>query len=268
MTKVCKTCGAEKTTDQFSVNRAARDGRINSCKPCETKRVRAWSDANPEKKKAWSEKNSSANLRANLSPETMFVCTKCKTSKSVDNFGKNCRNKNNIRVTCKECVAAHMARKYADNPGPYRQKTAKWRDDNPIRAKEYSVAYVAANRAERNEHRRLFRLANIEREKSRDKEYTKNNRAKVYAKNARRRASETQATPKWLTLIQQAQINEFYELALAKNMQTGIDHDVDHIIPLRGTGVRGLHVPWNLQILTEAENSRKYNKIVSHYGST
>jgi 5-methylcytosine-specific restriction endonuclease McrA len=156
-----------------------------------------------------------------------------------------------------------MEKKYLENPEKQRAKTAKWRDENADLAKATGDAYRKENRESLNEKRRLRRIENIESERQRDKLYAANNRAKVRAKNARRRATEKQATPTWLTAIQKAQIQEFYEVASARQTQTGIEQHVDHIVPLKGVGVRGLHVPWNLQVLTEEENARKYNKLVS-----
>lgn len=69
------------------------------------------------------------------------------------------------------------------------------------------------------------------------------------------------ATPFWLTSIQKAQIQEFYDIAVAKTMQTGVAHQVDHIHPLQGKAVCGLHVPWNLQVITASENAGKSNKV-------
>lgn len=69
----------------------------------------------------------------------------------------------------------------------------------------------------------------------------------------KRKAIKLQAMPKWLS---KEQINEIR--LIYKNCPKG--HHVDHIIPLRGKGVRGLHVPWNLQYLTAAENMAKGNK--------
>jgi hypothetical protein len=74
---------------------------------------------------------------------------------------------------------------------------------------------------------------------------------------AKRRCAKLQRTPPWADM---KAIREFYVLARALSVETGIEHHVDHDIPLQGTQVSGLHVPANLQILTGVENSRKRNK--------
>lgn len=261
MNKVCKKCGIEKPIAQFSINRAARDGRINNCKPCEVKRVAEWTKTNPLKVKAWADRNIKNNRRASLPVHTTKQCSKCGKTKLLNEFGANSRSKDYVRSYCKVCAVDHMMAKYGKDPETYRAKSAAWRKKNPGRYREYMARYHEENRTHRNEYRRLLRLENLEKEKEKDRQWTQNNRAKVYAKNARRRASQTCATPRWLSAIQLAQIEEFYEVALARKMQTGIDHDVDHIVPLRGGVVNGLHVPWNLQVLTQTANNVKYNKL-------
>ena len=68
------------------------------------------------------------------------------------------------------------------------------------------------------------------------------------------------ATPPWLTEAHQEAIKDFYKESARLTQETGIAHHVDHIVPLRGKNVSGLHVPWNLQILTADENYIKNNK--------
>ena len=67
------------------------------------------------------------------------------------------------------------------------------------------------------------------------------------------------ATPEWADLDA---IKEFYIEAQRLTKETGIAHEVDHIIPIRGKLVSGLHVPDNLQILTEKENQTKNAKFI------
>ena len=78
--------------------------------------------------------------------------------------------------------------------------------------------------------------------------------------NSRRRRLRN-AAPPWLTENHKMQIREMYLAARRLTRDTGVKHAVDHIIPLRSNEVCGLHVPWNLQILTHVENSAKSNKL-------
>lgn len=90
--------------------------------------------------------------------------------------------------------------------------------------------------------------------------WQKENIDRVRKYSRTRQASRRKATPKWLTKEQHEVILEFYTKAVELEKQTGIPHEVDHIIPLKHDLVCGLHVPWNLQILTENENIIKSNK--------
>lgn len=76
----------------------------------------------------------------------------------------------------------------------------------------------------------------------------------------KRRARE--ATPSWLTPEQRAEITAIYAKARAMTKATGVKYVVDHIVPLRSEEVCGLHVPWNLQILTHNDNCAKSNKLL------
>ena len=70
-----------------------------------------------------------------------------------------------------------------------------------------------------------------------------------------------QATPKWLTAEQRKQIVDIYEHMRDCRAVTGEDYHVDHIVPLRGENICGLHVPWNLQVLPAYVNMSKSNTL-------
>lgn len=70
------------------------------------------------------------------------------------------------------------------------------------------------------------------------------------------------ATPSWLTETQKGQTEHMYFMSREAYLMTGEQYHVDHIIPLRGETVCGLHVPWNLQVLPSDLNLKKSNRTV------
>jgi hypothetical protein len=80
--------------------------------------------------------------------------------------------------------------------------------------------------------------------------------------NVRRRRFR-QATPKWLTPEQKLEMRLKYRLAIELSRRLGVPYAVDHIIPLQGEEVCGLHVPWNIEVITQEENLKKSNKLLA-----
>lgn len=114
----------------------------------------------------------------------------------------------------------------------------EWHLKNKDRVIEIKRAYVARNPEKVAESKR---------------KWVKANKHKILAKTIRYQASKRNQVPKWLTKDEIKKIEQFYI-----NCPQG--YEVDHIIPLRGKNVSGLHVIWNLQYLTRSENRKKSNK--------
>ena len=84
----------------------------------------------------------------------------------------------------------------------------------------------------------------------------------VRADTKARRRKHREATPPWLSREQKAQIRELYKIAITMTKTTGEQYVVDHIVPLRSDVVCGLHVPWNLRVITQEQNLLKSNKLI------
>jgi hypothetical protein len=90
--------------------------------------------------------------------------------------------------------------------------------------------------------------------------YKKSNIDKTNAGTAKRRAEKLKRTPKWLSADDFWMIGEAYAIAALRTKMFGFSWHVDHIIPLQGKDVSGLHVPLNLQVIPWIDNVSKSNK--------
>ena len=84
----------------------------------------------------------------------------------------------------------------------------------------------------------------------------------VRADTAQRRGARLQRTLPWLNDGHRLEIESIYKYCSALR-SCGLDYHVDHIVPLRGKAVSGLHAPWNLQVIHATENLQKGN---THHG--
>ena len=150
-------------------------------------------------------------------------------------------------------IFAHIH--YIQNSNEYKEKAKDWHLKNP-EAKVFYFSKAEVKIAARARTRK-WNAANPERKRQMDLEFKENNKALITSYKAKRRATLRQAMPSWLTQDQILQIRAIYAEAKRLSDETGIPHDVDHIVPLAGKIVSGLHVPWNLRAIPKIENNRR-----------
>jgi hypothetical protein len=126
-------------------------------------------------------------------------------------------------------------------------------DKSRQRAREYAEAHKAEASARTKE----WTQQNPERKKASDKRWKDNNPAHYHSLKAKYRAARRMACPPWVDNAHMARIHEIYRLRRQISEQTGVVHEVDHIVPLQGKTVCGLHVWWNLRVIPREENNRR-----------
>ena len=165
-------------------------------------------------------------------------------------------------IRCIECQK--IAKKIYRDSHKEKQKALHkaWYETNREQCLAKNKQYKKVNNNRVKQLDKAWYKANKEIVKTRSSQWRKTNPDKRNALFAHYRASKNRATPKCLTERQLAEIQELYTLAqeLAWLNQDGRAFHVDHIVPLRGKNVSGLHVPWNLQLLSWQENLSKSNK--------
>jgi 5-methylcytosine-specific restriction endonuclease McrA len=142
-----------------------------------------------------------------------------------------------------------------------------WVIDNEKRkGKPKSEAAKAAGKRYYEKNREVViarAAARPDEEKTEHKRKHKANNPEYYkALTSVRKRRHRSATPPWITKEQKLAIRKLYLEAQRLTQLTGVRYVVDHIVPLISDEVCGLHLPWNLQIMTQEENLKKSNKLL------
>lgn len=249
--KTCTKCKETKEIDLFSKGKAYPHGRRPTCKRCDAEYVASRSDASKREKKAIDNKK----FKYPNIPCDMKQCKDCFGIKSKKSFRKVKQTKDGHSNTCNEC----FSKKRPSRAGCEKSKELWRRYYEKNREK---ILDSMRNSEERKEYARKRYAEKSDYIKKVSSEYAKTPTAK--AMNARRQrarnANMSAATPKWLSDEQVMKMNNMYWLAQDLKCVSGQVYHVDHIVPLKGKNVCGLHVPWNLQILPADLNCKKSNR--------
>lgn len=146
------------------------------------------------------------------------------------------------RTECKACTKQNSAERYALNKGRRSEIMKKWYSNNKERHAASGRLWVENNREKSREIKRAWQKRNS------DKDLVKVRRYQMKKLNAQ---------PSWTN---EFFIKEAYALAKLRTEIFGFPWHVDHVIPLQGKIVCGLHVENNLQVIPASENVRKSNK--------
>lgn len=191
----------------------------------------------------------------------MKLCVSCKAQKSLSEFYKRKDSPDGYRNDCKDCrKKVALKHYYIDHEAGkerLRQSYEKRKATNP----NLSAEQYAKNRKKDLERSKLAYQANAEDRKAKQRLWSKTNRGTANALAKRYKLKKVNATPKWLSESQLLHIKCKYQLAAMLNIHGVEAWHVDHIVPIRGKDVCGLHVPWNLRVIPAKENMTKGNKL-------
>jgi hypothetical protein len=155
-------------------------------------------------------------------------------------------------------------REYAAKHKAYARVKA-WRAANPEKRSAQNQRYAEKHPDKVSAKTIRWKRANPERAAEVSRATRAKNSDRIVANKAKYRASKINRTPAWLTEQDMVVIRCFYSVARMYNRVSNEKWHVDHVVPLNGKIVSGLHVPGNLCVVPAKENHLKNNKYEASY---
>lgn len=202
------------------------------------------------------------------------ICSECREDKRLSDYYKKCDTYDGLTSRCKACVSASKKSAYPRLKEKAIARNRAWREKNgevynAHRRETYDSEagrascrrYYQANKEQVRAANTAWDSANQETVRRVWREYAARNKANRYAIAAKRRAISRSAYPNWGRDFTKFVSQEANELVRLRREATGIHWHVDHILPLAGKEVCGLHVWNNLQVIPAVINLRKSNRL-------
>lgn len=230
--KVCGGCRRVLPTNAFYKDKSKEDGLHTRCKDCI--KVACSSPAQyPESSRTIT------HLRAK-------TCTACGIVKLPTEFYTIKNNRLGLTAACKTC--ANIKQKIS-----LKNQLIK----HPNCRKDATSRYNRSHASEKQATNQRYRATHPEKRKAAVRNWAEANKAKLAARAGNRRAIKLRASVAWANV---EKMDAFYKEAKRLSRETGVEHQVDHIIPLVSPHVCGLHVEHNFQVITARANQAKSNK--------
>ena len=240
--RICPRCPKDKknTRKDFGKNDANMDRLSTYCKICSKKKLDQWKKENPEKVQISYEKSKIREKEKRLAQK--------KEKKRLKKNKKRTKEYKRLEKIKREQFLFSN-----------RIRSKEWRDNNKEKIAKNNKKYYQNNKELVSKQNSEYYQSNKETRLQQMSEYQKLNPGKMSAITAKYKASKLDATPEWLTSQNIEDMEQFYVDAKELQWLSEEPLHVDHIIPLQGENVSGLHVPWNLQILPAGLNCSKHN---------
>lgn len=191
---------------------------------------------------AWNRKKYASNSEAILAQHSVYY---------QQNREKILDQKKGYFERMREDIRAKRKAFYQKHKDKIDSKNFCYRLANYERYLQYHAEYRAANRESRIEYLRDYYRRNYKRDLR-----------KLYARVEKRRAAKIKRTPLWFGEFDRFVFEEAFDLAVFRLAATGVRHEVDHMLPLQGTKVSGLHVANNIQVVPVFVNRMKMNSML------
>jgi len=172
----------------------------------------------------------------------MKICSDCKRPLLLEMFSRNAQSRDGRKNQCRPCAKIAYQRWIAINKEVRNESASKWRKANSGKQRLYDKKWKANNPDSLKKQRAKWQSEN---------------KPHLAERTARYRAKVRNASPAWSNIFF---IKEAYSLASIRSLATGIEYEVDHIVPIVSGLVCGLHVEHNLRVIESKINQAKGNR--------